>query len=100
MNQWLTICRQEKSRVNGGQRSKMNINPALVAVTVLSLSSVTPLSARAADEGVALAIVYDTSGSMKDPVQDQSGGIAPKYVIANRALLKVAKQIQAFATNS
>jgi len=62
-----------------------------------------PAAARsfAADtEGVALAIVYDTSGSMRDPVPDQNGGSSPKYVIANRALTAVARQIQTFATNT
>lgn len=54
----------------------------------------------AEEDGVALAIIYDTSGSMKDTVRDASGRAAPKYVIANRALTAVAKQIQAFATNS
>ena len=54
----------------------------------------------AEEEGVALAIVYDTSGSMKDPVRDANGKPSPKYVIANRALKAIANQIQAFATNS
>ena len=58
------------------------------------------LQLSAADEdGVALAILYDTSGSMKDNVPDSSGSRSPKYVIANRALMAVVKQIQAFATN-
>jgi hypothetical protein len=100
MNQWLTIGRQLRSRLDSKRSSKMNIKPALAALTVLSLWGLTPVSARAADEGVALAVIYDTSGSMKDPVRDQSGGATPKYVIANRALVKVAKQIQAFATNN
>src|SRR6058998_1548522 len=60
-----------------------------------------PLSGAAADtEGVALAIIYDTSGSMKETVADTSGQSAPKYLIANRALIAIAKQIQSFATNS
>lgn len=46
-----------------------------------------------------MAIVYDTSGSMKEPVPDASGGLSPKYIIANRALLDVTRQLQAFATN-
>ena len=55
---------------------------------------------RAAEqEGVALAIIYDTSGSMHDSVRDSTGRSAPKYVIANRALVAVAKQIQAFANS-
>jgi von Willebrand factor type A domain-containing protein len=52
------------------------------------------------EEGVALAIIYDTSGSMKENVRDKSGNPAPKYVIANRALASIARQIQAFATNT
>jgi hypothetical protein len=55
-----------------------------------------PLAA-ATDEGVALAIVYDTSGSMKDLVHDEGGSRSPKYKIANRALENIAKQLQAFA---
>jgi hypothetical protein len=75
---------------------------------VLSLAVMTALVAleqgttcRAAEEdGVALAIIYDTSGSMHDSVRDSTGRMSPKYVIANRALTAVAKQIQAYATNS
>jgi hypothetical protein len=37
---------------------------------------------------------------MHESVQDASGRAAPKYVIANRALIAVAKQIQTFATNN
>ena len=53
----------------------------------------------AAEEGVALAIIYDTSGSMHDSVRDTTGRSAPKYVIANRALTAVAKQIAAYANS-
>jgi hypothetical protein len=53
-----------------------------------------------AEDGVALAIIYDTSGSMRESVKDSTGKPAPKYVIANRALTAIARQIQAFATNS
>ncbi len=56
---------------------------------------------RAAEEdGVALALIYDTSGSMKETVPDRSGQSASKYFIANRALQAVARQIQSFATNT
>jgi len=54
----------------------------------------------AEDDGVALAIVYDTSGSMKDPVADKDGRTSPKYQIANRALIAITKRIQTFATNN
>ena len=56
--------------------------------------------AAAAEEGVALAIIYDTSGSMNEPVHNANGQTTPKYVIANGALIAVARQIQAFATNT
>jgi VWA domain-containing protein len=60
-----------------------------------------PGFASAADqEGVALAIIYDTSGSMRDAVPGTSGRATPKYIIANRALIAVARQLQAFTTNT
>jgi uncharacterized protein YegL len=75
---------------------------------ILSLAVLTALVAleqgmscgAAEEDGVALAIIYDTSGSMHDAVRDSTGRSAPKYVIANRALVAVAKQIQAFATSN
>jgi hypothetical protein len=75
---------------------------------ILSLAVMTALVAleqgttcRAAEtDGVALAIIYDTSGSMQQTVRDSTGRSAPKYTIANRALAAVAKQIQAFAAGS
>jgi hypothetical protein len=74
---------------------------ALSALAVLAAVGSFSLPAFAAEEdGVALAIIYDTSGSMREPVPDQHGNPAPKYVIANRALIAIAKQIQAFATNN
>lgn len=59
----------------------------------------TPVSA-ADEDGVAVAIVYDTSGSMNDPVKDETGSPSPKYRIANRALIAIANRIQTFATNA
>lgn len=47
-------------------------------------------------EGVALAIVYDTSGSMKESVGDSNGGTSPKYVIGNRALAQTIEQLTAW----
>ncbi len=58
------------------------------------------VSACFAQEGVALAIVYDTSGSMADSVKDGAGGTSPKYRIANRALESITKQIEAYITNA
>ncbi len=66
---------------------------------LLLLVSLSACSLYAA-EGVALAIVYDTSGSMREAVPDGKGGRAPKYVIGNRALEAVVGKIERFATNS
>jgi hypothetical protein len=79
----------------------MKIIPSLAVLAALVvLEQGTSRVIAAEEEGVALAIIYDTSGSMKDPVRDANGRSSPKYVIANRALKAVAKQIQTFATNS
>src|SRR5687768_1711813 len=65
----------------------------LVAALVLSALS----GARGAEDApVSLAIVYDTSGSMRDPVRDSSGRRSPKYVIGNRALEAVIARVEAF----
>src|SRR5690349_7994478 len=51
-----------------------------VIVGVVLVSAAIPLRAAEAEGGVALAIVYDTSGSMKDNVKDEQGKASPKYV--------------------
>jgi hypothetical protein len=79
----------------------MKIIPSLAFLA--ALTALGPVAARvqaAEEDGVALAIIYDTSGSMKETVRDAKGKQSPKYVIANRALIAIARQIQAFATNS
>src|SRR5207248_2986803 len=48
-------------------------------------------------EGVALAIVYDTSGSMRQSVRDANGQLTPKNVIASRALDAVLDRLQVVA---
>jgi hypothetical protein len=48
-------------------------------------------------EGVAAAILLDTSGSMKNPVRDADGSARPKLDIARRAMLEVLKQFDAYA---
>lgn len=70
----------------------------LTVLTVVGLCNFRLCAAE--EDGVALAIVYDTSGSMNEQVRDRNGQPAPKYVIANRALLAVTKQLQTFATNT
>src|SRR5580765_1558459 len=67
----------------------------LAAIIATSFHSVA-----AQEDGVALAIVYDTSGSMKEQVRDRNGKLSPKYVIANRALEAISRRIQTFTTNT
>jgi von Willebrand factor type A domain len=69
---------------------------SLAALALLSACSAN--TSRAA-EGVAIALVYDTSGSMREAVRDGQGGRSPKYVIGNRALEAVVAKIERFATN-
>jgi len=71
----------------------------ILTTLAVRIASPAPLCA-AQDDGLALAIVYDTSGSMKEQVRDRNGKLAPKYIIANRALEAISKHIQAFATNA
>ena len=100
MDQLLSMGRRLQSGVNGGPSSQMRTISPLAFLAVLFLGGFSPVLLHGAEEGVALAIIYDTSGSMKEPVPDASGGTAPKYVIANRALQAVTRQLQAFGTNS
>src|ERR1043166_6121760 len=58
-------------------------------------------TARSADaDGIALALVYDTSGSMRQPVRAADGKMAAKYLIGNRALEQIVRRIHSFVTNS
>lgn len=78
----------------------MKLIPWITVPIALTFLVATATPAAADEEGVAVAIVYDTSGSMNDPVKDEAGKAAPKYLIANRALGAIANRIQTFATNS
>jgi hypothetical protein len=80
-------------------RLNMKIIPSFIILA--TLIAVVPARVGAApEEGVALAIVYDTSGSMQQRVKDADGSSAPKFVIARRALGAVLQRLQAFARNA
>lgn len=53
--------------------------------------------ALAGDDDIAIAIVYDTSGSMNEPVKGKAAGGEPKYLIANRALEAIVARLEKFA---
>jgi hypothetical protein len=67
---------------------------------VLGTLCATALSTRAADDDLAVAIVYDTSGSMSAPVKDAEGKATPKFLIANRALENIVSQLEKFSATS
>ncbi len=48
-------------------------------------------------DGVAVAILIDTSGSMSDPVKDADGRQVAKFAIAQRCLSKIAGQLEGAA---
>src|SRR3977135_2588702 len=81
-------------------RNTMKNLPYMAALLVLTIAGFAGTAARAGEDGVALAIIYDTSGSMREAVRDANGKSAAKYIIANRALTAIAQQLQTFATNS
>lgn len=96
----------EKKRMtqSGGvamARATLTMNAIKTLAVGLGLAVGLAAGARAQEqEGVALAIVYDTSGSMAERVPDTGGQLAPKYQIADRALIAVARHLQTFATNN
>jgi len=83
-----------------GQNLKIALALASLLGMALSGPAATTAGNTAPEEGVALAIVYDTSGSMKENVRDANGKPTPKFVIANRALNAVIDRLQAYATNA
>lgn len=54
----------------------------------------------AADDDIAIAIVYDTSGSMNSPVKDAEGKWTPKFQIGNRAVVNIVDQLEKFSKTS
>jgi hypothetical protein len=84
-------------KIMRSQRTKL---PFFAVFIGIALAMAGRASLAADTEGVAVAIIYDTSGSMREMVPDQAGKSSPKYVIANRALIAIANQLEAFATNS
>ena len=75
--------------------SEAMITPAKFSVWICALLAAV-CTASAADNDVAVVIVYDTSGSMNDPVKGKSGGGEPKIQIANRALASIVARLEKF----
>lgn len=80
-------------------RSVLERGCLAVAMGLLAFGGEREIAAAAnSREGVALAIVYDTSGSMLEQVKDGSGNRSPKHRIANRALESIIRRLQAVAS--
>ena len=82
------------------KKSISELRVGIVAVAMVAMSVLAPAAGQAAtpsEEGIALAIVYDTSGSMKESVANATGGSSPKFIIAQRALAAIVDRLQAFA---
>jgi hypothetical protein len=76
-----------------------NIRVFIAIAGLLVLAMCVPILA-AVEEGVAVAIVYDNSGSMRGTVRTTSGKLEAKYLIANRALLEVIQRLETCAGGS
>lgn len=64
---------------------------------LIALLLAAPAATRAAPPAdVALAVVYDTSGSMKASIRTQDGRPAPKHVVAKRAFGLVIDRLERF----
>src|SRR5262249_18803449 len=99
MRPLLTMRRLWRRGTSNG--SNMTIKPSFILLAALgALACPHTRLAAAEDEGIALAIVYDTSGSMTHSVKDERGKMTPKYVIAQRALGAIVRRLQNFTTNA
>jgi hypothetical protein len=101
MNRLIQVTRPTQWDDGRQLGSGMKTIQLIAVLGVFVAASSTAISVRATDsDGVAVAIIYDTSGSMRDSVRDGTGKMSPKYIIANRALESIASRIQTFATNT
>jgi hypothetical protein len=99
MKRWLLTIRHHRREQMRRVISRAGLRAALpfLIATGAAIAAAPPALA---EEGIAIGIVYDTSGSMKDSVAAGGGKYAPKYVVANKALGRIIDQISRFATNA
>jgi hypothetical protein len=83
---------------NGPQPTPSSYNePAPVPVRNPIGEALRPDPAAQYRDGIAAAILIDTSGSMRDKVKDADGSTRPKIDIAQRAALNLVKQFDSYA---
>jgi len=68
------------------------------AIAILFVAcAFTALTQTNTPSGIAVSIVYDGSGSMADSVTGADGVQTPKYLIANKAIGSIVRQLVAFS---
>ena len=65
-----------------------------------AIALVRPSAGRQEKDGIAIALLMDTSGSMKDPVRDSDGTSRAKIDIAKRVCRKTIGDLQEFAAKT
>jgi len=70
---------------------KLTILLVLIATAITSMADTS--------KGIAIAIVYDTSGSMGDKVQTATNQSKEKFRVANEALTNIVEKVDAYAQN-
>src|SRR5258706_3571837 len=96
----LLLTMHKTSRVAGTKfRMRALFSSVIFLAAVLALAAGEVRTASPEQDGIAVAIIYDTSGSMRESVRDANGKPSPKYRIANRALASIVDRIQMFAAS-
>ncbi|MBI2929302.1 MAG: hypothetical protein HYY24_26860 [Verrucomicrobia bacterium] len=79
----------------------MKLIPSLILLgAVVGLSGPPACVGASLEEGVAVAIAFDASGSMLEAVKDADGKSSPKNIIAARALRAIVQRLEAFVANA
>jgi len=95
---FLIIMISSSRQCNGPATSTSSYNePAPVPVRNPIGEALRPDPAAEYRDGIAAAILIDTSGSMRDRVKDTDGSSRPKIEIAQRAALNLVRQFDSYA---
>lgn len=95
---FLIIVISSSRQCNGPATSPSSYNePAPVPVRNPIGEALRPDPAAEYRDGIAAAILIDTSGSMRDRVKDTDGSSRPKIEIAQRAALNLVRQFDSYA---
>jgi von Willebrand factor type A domain len=96
----IPVFNREQREQKPNRAMTATVKKSFAAVAVAAGLALQPAHAASGEEGIALAIIYDTSGSMRERVPAGPDKTAPKYIIANKALGTIVDRISEFATNA